>query len=282
MRRVARGYGQISVVLVLLGGAGCDSDDTSTTPDSGTSDLAAGTEAGGTGGTNDGTAGGSTGTGGAPDGAIVDGQGGADAPADVPAACGVPGVVHTVPSVPAAIAAPEGVTLIGGYRAAGNQIYTCTPSASDGGAEAGDEGGAPAGTWVNTANATLYGDACSIAGQHSYAPGPTWTASDGSVVKASRLAASPAPSAEGGDGGPGAIAWVLLEASSTTGTGLFEGVTYVQRTDTAGGVGPSGNCDPSSDAAGTVTAPYEATYYFYKGGAVGDGSADAADAHDGD
>jgi hypothetical protein len=104
---------------------------------------------------------------------------------------------------------------------------------------------------------------------HSFAPGPTWTAEDGSVVKASKAAAAPAPADAGS-----AIAWVLLKATATSGTGMFSDVTYVQRVDTAGGVGPSGSCDPASADAGVVSSPYSATYYFFTGGNVSDAGAD--------
>jgi hypothetical protein len=189
--------------------------------------------------------------------------------------CGVAGAIHTVPSVPGGIAAPAGVVLVAGYRAVGNQIYTCTAT-SDAGADGGN-----AGTWVNTATATLYGDNCAIAAQHSFAPGPTWAGTDGSTVSAAKLSAVAAPVPDGGDGGVTAIAWLLLKANSNSGEGQFTNVTYVHRLDTQGGVGPSGACDPLSDAGTVVKVPYTATYYFYTGGISDSGTEAGTDADDG-
>jgi hypothetical protein len=195
--------------------------------------------------------------------------------------CGTPGVIHTPPTVPSLIAAPAGVTLLGGYRGSGSQIYTCTPRASD----AGDA--ALTGTWVNTAVATLYGDNCAAAVQHSYTstspPSPMWTSvDDGSAVVGARINALAAPVPDGGDGGATAIPWLLLRAASNSGEGIFTNVTFLQRVDTVGGLGPAGDCDPTSDAARVISVPYSATYFFYTGGASNeaggpDASPDSAD-----
>ena len=66
----------------------------------------------------------------------------------------------------------------------------------------------------------------------------------------------------------GAITWLLLSVSSTSGAGVFSDVTFVQRLNTAGGVAPATGCDAA--AAGTDTpVGYSADYYFYVGGATG-------------
>jgi len=238
--------------------AGCGGDDNGAPPGSGgsggttvttTTAGGGGKSAGGSAGTA-GTAG-TSGAGGSGGGSTPDA---ADAKADV-GDCGTPGVIHTIPTVPSGIAAPAGVALVGGYHAVGEQIYTCT---------AGADGGA--GSWVNTAVATLYGDNCSVAANHTFAPGPTWAAvPDGSTIMATRVNGVAAPVADGGDGGVTAIAWVLLRAVSNTGEGIFTNVTYVHRIDTTGGVGPSGACDVG-DAGPAQRVPYTATYYFYTGG----------------
>ena len=63
----------------------------------------------------------------------------------------------------------------------------------------------------------------------------------------------------------GAIPWLLLRASSTTGTGVFTNVTYVQRLNTTGGVAPATGCGASTSGTDTSVA-YTADYYFYTGG----------------
>ena len=63
----------------------------------------------------------------------------------------------------------------------------------------------------------------------------------------------------------GAIQWLLLMATSNTGTGVFSDVTFVQRLNTAGGPAPATGCD--STTTGTdVRIPYSADYYFFTGG----------------
>jgi hypothetical protein len=247
------------------GAGGAGGSTTSTTGSAGSG----GSTTSGAGGTSTGGSGGKGGSAGA----------GTDA-GDAKGDCNTPGVTHTAPTTPDSIKAPTGTTLIGGYHASGNQIYTCTPPLSDAGSgDSGDAAAAPAGTWVNTAIATLTGDNCTVAATHSYTappPFPQWVASDGSAVVAKRYAAVPAPVPDGGDGGATAISWVLLQATSNSGTGVFANVTWVQRVDTAGGLGPSGACVPG-DASPPQQVPYTATYYFYTGTASEGGAAEGGD-----
>jgi hypothetical protein len=202
--------------------------------------------------------------------------GGGGAGGSGPDVCNFPSISKTAPTVDATITPPAGNTLIGGYYAEGDQIYTCVPKqAPEGGAPeagaseggSGEAGTAPAGgTWANTAEAIVYGDNCAKAADHGYTatPGsPFWKATDGSQVTATRAAAVAAPVADAGDAGATAITWVLLRATANTGTGLFTPVTYVQRLNTSGGIGPSGDCEPG-DASATRRVHYTATYYFYK------------------
>jgi hypothetical protein len=196
-------------------------------------------------------------------------------------ACTKPGVSHTKPTVPSAtIDAPAGTTLIGGYYAEGNQIYTCVASA-DAGSSGDAADAAPAGTWANTAEATVYGDGCSEFATHGYTatPGsPYWKSkADGSQITATRQAAVAAPVADGGDGGATAITWVLLKATANTGEGIFANATYVQRVATTGGLGPSGACDPG-DENSVRKSPYTAVYYFYTGGTSEGGTTEAGEA----
>jgi hypothetical protein len=66
---------------------------------------------------------------------------------------------------------------------------------------------------------------------------------------------------------PPAVPWLLLRATSTTGTGVFSNVTYVQRLNTTGGVAPATGCDASTSGMDTSVA-YTADYLFYTGGGV--------------
>jgi hypothetical protein len=58
-----------------------------------------------------------------------------------------------------------------------------------------------------------------------------------------------------------AVPWLLLQAVSTSGTGLLNDVKYVQRVNTSGGVATT-PCD-AAHVGSTVDVPYTADYYFY-------------------
>ena len=143
------------------------------------------------------------------------------------------------------------------------QIYTCTPSGGAGGAAgSGADAGAITYSWVlKGPDAKLYDASGAQVGTHGI--GPEWTSSDGSVVNGTKVEQVNAPAAT-----PAAIPWLLLRASSTTGTGVFSNVTYVQRLNTTGGVAPATGCDASTSGTDTSVA-YTADYYFYTGGGVG-------------
>ena len=84
--------------------------------------------------------------------------------------------------------------------------------------------------------------------------GPTWESTkDGSAVVGAVKARvdAPVPQAD--------IPWLLLQATSTSGPGLFGEVQYIQRLDTEGGVAPAGPCTTGQ----TVSVPYQATYEFW-------------------
>jgi hypothetical protein len=124
--------------------------------------------------------------------------------------------------------------------------------------------------WVLVApDALLFDETGTEVGTHS--KGPTWTSKDGSTVTGITRADVAAPLNS-------AIPWLLLAASSHTGSGVFSDVTYIQRVNTTNGLVPMTNC--SADGAGTMMSiGFTADYYFYSGAASVDagGGADAAD-----
>ena len=83
--------------------------------------------------------------------------------------------------------------------------------------------------------------------------GPTWESNSGSKVVAKRVDGC-APNAS-------AIPWLKLEAVSTEGPGIFDGVTFVQRVNTTGGTAPA---SPGSFVGEEARVPYTAEYYFYR------------------
>lgn len=129
--------------------------------------------------------------------------------------------------------------LLGTIAATGVQIYECQAVASK----------AP--DWVFIApEAELFDSAGRPVGTHG--AGPHWTASNGSRIVGAVRSRADAPQA-------GAIPWLLLAAQSNAATGMFAGVTYVQRVDTHGGVAPQGGCTTAS-LGQRVRVPYRAAY----------------------
>ena len=83
--------------------------------------------------------------------------------------------------------------------------------------------------------------------------GPTWESASGSKVVATVVDRA-FPDAD-------AIPWLLLKASSSEGPGIFDGVTFIQRVNTEGGLAPA---DPGDFVGEVVKVPYSAEYYFYR------------------
>ncbi len=185
--------------------------------------------------------------------------------------CEIPGVSHTVPTVPEAIALPPGLTLLGGYRGVGTIFLQCAPATLPDGTP--DTAGAA--QWALRAEkvsaATLYGDDCTIVGTLDFLSGImrgarfTWI--DASQLYAGRT--NPGVLPEGVSVG---LPWLLQPRSSGSGDGFLSRVQYVHRVDTAGGVDPEDPCDPAAYPNG-VLLPFEATYYFYAGAATSDAGA---------
>jgi hypothetical protein len=83
--------------------------------------------------------------------------------------------------------------------------------------------------------------------------GPTWESASGSyVVGRVRERCTPDPDA---------IPWLLLEAVDSDGPGIFDGVTFIQRVNTVGGLAPA---YPGAFPGEEVRVPYTADYYFYR------------------
>lgn len=103
--------------------------------------------------------------------------------------------------------------------------------------------------------ANLYADA-DFQGQIGiHYGGPTWESNSGSRAVAARVPGTGCtPDAT-------AIPWLLLQAVSTDGAGIFKKVTYIQRVSTAGGLRPANSGATVGEEA---RVPYAAEYYFYR------------------
>ena len=63
--------------------------------------------------------------------------------------------------------------------------------------------------------------------------------------------------------GPGNLPWSLMQARPIGDSGLFAGVTSIQRVNTRGGAAPAGGC--TADNVGEeARVAYSADYYFYR------------------
>ncbi|MDR3384191.1 DUF3455 domain-containing protein [Cupriavidus basilensis] len=87
-----------------------------------------------------------------------------------------------------------------------------------------------------------------------YYGGPTWEAADGSKVGGKQVAVAP--------NGSGNIPLQLVKADPAMGAGAMNGVTYIQRLKTEGGVAPAAACNVASRGS-KQQVPYRADYVFY-------------------
>src|SRR5262245_374494 len=102
-------------------------------------------------------------------------------------------------------------------------------------------------------DAKLYADGSyqGLVGTHF--AGPTWMSNSGSKVVGARL--------QGCTPDASAIPWLLLGAVSSQGPGVLNGVTFIQRVNTTGGLAPSA---PGTTTGEEARVPYTAEYYFYR------------------
>ena len=159
------------------------------------------------------------------------------------AACSAASVMKAS-DIPPPLQVPTNAVLTRQAHAAGVQVYRCSPDKND----------AARFEWsLKAPEADLYDHAGNRIGKHF--AGPTWEAKDGS-----RVTGEVAARANGPD--PKAIAWLLLNAKSTSGSGTFGNVRFIQRLRTVGGNAPSNGCSQAS-AGSEVRVPYSAEYWFY-------------------
>lgn len=88
-----------------------------------------------------------------------------------------------------------------------------------------------------------------------WGPPATWENTDGSKVTATQVAVAPA--------GEGNIPLQLVKANPAMGGGAMQGVTYIQRVATRGGVAPAAACGAAGVGTKQVVR-YQADYIFYK------------------
>jgi hypothetical protein len=88
-----------------------------------------------------------------------------------------------------------------------------------------------------------------------YGPPATWESTDGSKVTATQLAVAP--------NGDGNIPMQLVKANPAMGVGAMQGVSYIQRVATQGGVAPKAACGAATEGSKQLVS-YQADYIFYR------------------
>ena len=88
-----------------------------------------------------------------------------------------------------------------------------------------------------------------------YGPPATWENMDGSKLTGAQVAVAPSMA--------GSIPYQLVKGNAAMGTGAMQGVTYIQRVATMGGVAPSATCDGGTMGSKQIVK-YQADYIFYK------------------
>ena len=146
-------------------------------------------------------------------------------------------------ALPEAVRAPAGTRQTMATVGVGEITYECREKKDMAGVH----------EWVFVAPvATLYAPGRKMVGK--YYGGPTWEAADGSRVTGKQVAVAP--------GAPGSIPLQLVKADPAMGAGAMQGVAYIQRLNTKGGVAPAATCDAAAKGQRRQVA-YEADYVFY-------------------
>ncbi|WP_062474332.1 DUF3455 domain-containing protein [Variovorax boronicumulans] len=153
--------------------------------------------------------------------------------------------VFSQASLPDAVKVPAGHRVAMETVGAGDITYECRAKANTPGAH----------EWVFVGpDAKLMDRAGKQVGKY-YGPPATWENADGSKVTATQVAVAP--------NGTGNIPHQLVKANPATGMGAMQGVSYIQRVATQGGVAPAAACGATNMGQKQVVK-YQADYIFYR------------------
>lgn len=148
-------------------------------------------------------------------------------------------------SLPDTVKVPAGHSVALETAAAGDITYECRAKAATAGQF----------EWVFVGpDAGLKDRKGQRAGKY-YGPPATWESTDGSKITGAQVAVAPA--------GSGNIPSQLVKANPAMGAGAMQGMSYIQRVNTQGGVAPAVAC-----AAGNMgqkqLVSYQADYIFWR------------------
>lgn len=158
-------------------------------------------------------------------------------------ATGVSAQPDSRPKVPDAIEAPVSEQVVLLAHGSGVQIYVCDQKT----------GSKPSWT-LEAPEAQLRDQNGVLIGRHYV--GPAWKHNDGSEVSGKAAAHVDSPDAS-------AIPWLLVTATSHSGSGILSGVTTIQRVNTEGGQPPSASDCNTATLGHHAKSAYTADYYFY-------------------
>lgn len=155
-----------------------------------------------------------------------------------------PAMAFSQAGLPAAVQVPAGHQVAMETVGVGQITYECRAKKDAAGHE-----------WVFVGpDAKLMGRSGQQVGTY-YGPPATWASLDGSKVTATQLAVAP--------GGMGNIPLQLVKANPAMGMGALQGVSYIQRVATQGGIAPAMLCDGSKMGSKEIVK-YQADYIFWK------------------
>jgi hypothetical protein len=154
-------------------------------------------------------------------------------------------MMYSQAALPDAVKVPAGHAVVMETVGAGDITYECRPKA----------GMAGQFEWVFVGpDARLMDRAGKQVGKY-YGPPATWESMDGSKVTATQVAVAP--------NGAANIPYQLVKANPAMGAGAMQGVSYIQRVATQGGIAPAMACGASS-AGQKQVVKYQADYIFYR------------------
>ena len=155
-----------------------------------------------------------------------------------------PAMPFSQASLPAAVQVPAGHTVAMETVGVGQITYECRAKKDMAGHE-----------WVFVGpDAQLMDRMGKKVGKY-YGPPATWESNDGSKLTGAQVAVAPAAA--------GSIPLQLVKANPAMGMGAMQGVTYIQRVATQGGVAPAMLCDGSKVGVKQIVN-YQADYILWK------------------
>lgn len=151
---------------------------------------------------------------------------------------------HAQTGVPDAIKVPDGHAISLETVGVGDITYECR-----------DKANAPGQTeWFFVGPKAVLNDRSGKPVGNYFGPPATWQAKDGSTVTGTQLAVAPAAK--------GDLPYQLVKANPAQGSGTMQGISYIQRLATRGGVAPSMDCTVQNKGAQQVVK-YQADYVFW-------------------